>query len=124
MQDTALDLSRPTEGETVSLAHDVRQLAAEAKALAQAEVAFQKSRAAYVGSESKSIILLLVVAAVVLFFAIMALVVGVVIALGPVLGLWWAAAAVTLTLLAIALICAIIARARLRRMMAIAGGKS
>ena len=104
-----------------SFAEDLRQLADEAKALAEAEFAFQKSRAAYAGSETKGIAGLLVVAAVLVFFAVMALVTGTVIALGPLLGLWGAMAAVTLGLLLLAGLCALGARSKLKRMMAIIG---
>lgn len=107
------------EAETPSLAGDLRQLAEEAKTLAQAEFAFQKSRAAYAGAESRTISLLLVGAAVLVFFAVMALVTGAVIALGPVLGPWGAMAAVTLALLLVAGICALSAKARFKRMMTI-----
>lgn len=103
----------------LSFAEDLRQLADEAKVLAQAEFAFQKSRAAYAGSETRGIAGLLVVAAVLVFFAVMALVTGTVIALGPLLGLWGAMAAVTLGLLLLAGLCALGARSKLKRMMAI-----
>lgn len=105
----------------LTLAEDLRQLADEAKRLAQAEFAFQKSRAAYAGAQSRKIAVLLVVAAVLVFFAAMAAVMGAVIALGPVLGLWGAMAAVTLALVLLALACALGARAKMRRMMAIIG---
>ncbi|HUD27386.1 MAG TPA: phage holin family protein, partial [Novosphingobium sp.] len=105
----------------LSLTQDLRLLADEAKVLAQAEFAFQKSRAAYVTGETKTIAVLLVLALVVVFFAVMALVVGTVIALGPVLGAWGAMAAVTLALVAIAAFCALSAKGRLSRMMKIAG---
>lgn len=123
MQETETDLAPTGEAfAELSLAQDLRQLADEAKVLAQTEFAFQKSRAAFVGSEAKAIAILLVVALVVVFFAVMALVVGTVIALGPLLGLWGAMAAVTLALVAIAAFCAFSAKARLARMMKIAGG--
>jgi hypothetical protein len=122
MQDTDTHLAPAGEEFTdLSLAQDLRQLADEAKTLAQAELAFQKSRAAFVGGEAKAIAALLVVALVVVFFAVMALVVGTVIALGPVLGPWGAMAAVTLVLLAIAAFSALSAKGRLKRMMIIAG---
>lgn len=105
---------RADEGEKITLTEDLRLLADEAKALAQAEFAFQKARAAYAGTAAKAIAGLLVVALVLVFFAVMAFVVGTVIALGPVLGLWGAMAAVTLALLAIAGFCAGIAMARIR----------
>ena len=123
MQDTTPTLAPAAEDyEHLSLAQDLRQLADEAKALAQAELAFQKSRAAYVGAETRTIVILLVVAAVLVFFAAMAFVVGTVIALGPLLGLWGAMASVTLVLLALAAFGAWSARSRLRRMLRIAGG--
>jgi uncharacterized membrane protein YqjE len=125
MQDTVTNPSPAGEGYTdISLAQDLRQLAGEAKTLAQAELAFQKSRAAYVGAETRTIALLLVVAAVVVFFAVMALVVGTVIALGPLLGPWGAMAAVTLVLILLAGLCAWSAKTRLKRMMTIIGGKT
>ncbi|SFG17201.1 Putative Holin-X, holin superfamily III [Novosphingobium sp. CF614] len=110
-------LADPVEG--LSFADDLRLLADEAKALAQAEFAFQKSRAAYAGAESKTISLLLLVAAMFVFFALMALVTGTVIALGPVLGPWGAMACVTLGLLLLAGACALSARSRLKRMIAL-----
>lgn len=106
----------------ISLAQDLRQLAGEAKTLAQAELAFQKSRAAFVGAETRTIALLFVIAAVVVFFAVMAAVVGTVIALGPLLGPWGAMAMVTVVLVVLAATCAFSAKARLKRMMTIAGG--
>ncbi|MYL96742.1 phage holin family protein [Novosphingobium sp. FGD1] len=116
--DTRLE---PDQGEfsDLSLAQDLRQLADEAKAVARTELAFQKSRAAYVGAETKTITLLFVIALVIAFFAVMALVVGVVIALGPILGLWGAMAAVTVVLLIAAGLCAFTAMGRLSRMMKI-----
>lgn len=123
MQEPAPTLAPAAEDkENLSLAQDLRQLADEAKAFAQAELAFQKSRATYVGAETRNVIVLLVVAAILVFFAVMAFIVGTVIALGPLLGLWGATAAVTLTLLALAIFGAWRARARLRRMLRIAGG--
>lgn len=123
MQDTTPTLAPAAEHyKNLSLAQDLRQLADDAKVFAQAELAFQKSRAAYVGSETRTIVMLLVVAAVLVFFAVMAFVVGTVIALGPLLGLWGAMAVVTLVLLALAAFGAWSARARLRQMLRIAGG--
>lgn len=126
MQDTeTLAAPVPPPGaaatEDLSLMRDLRLLADEAKTLAQAELAFQKSRAAYVGAETRTIALLAIVAVVLVFFAVMAFVVGIVIALGPVLGLWGAMATVTGVLLAAAVLGALNARSRLRRMLSIAG---
>jgi hypothetical protein len=107
----------PDEAENPTLAEDLKQLAQEARVLAQAELAFQKSRAAYAGAEAKGIALLGVAAAVFVFFAVMALVVGAVIALGPILTAWGAMAAVTLALLLTAAACALTARTKLKRML-------
>jgi len=120
MQDTAPTLAPVAEDyEDLSLAQDLRQLADEAKTFAQAELAFQKSRAAFVGAETRNIALLLIVAAVLVFFAFMAFVVGTVIALGPLLGPWGAMATVTLALLVLAGFGAWQARARMRKMIVI-----
>ncbi len=112
--DTEADDS-PTLGE------DLRDLAAEAKALALAELAYQKSRAAYAAGEAKGIAALAVVALVFVFFAVMALVVGLVIALGPLLTAWGAMAAVTLALLAIAALCGLSIKARMARIGRVLG---
>jgi hypothetical protein len=107
--------------EDPSLAQDMRLLAAHARTFAEAEVAFQKARAAYVGSASRSIAVLGVVAATLVFFAAMAAILGAVIALGPVLGLWGAMAAVTLALLGLAVILALVAAAKVSRMKQVLG---
>lgn len=102
-----------------SLREDLTLLAADAKSFVTAELAYQKTRAAYASGQAKIISLLGVVAAVFVFFALMSAVVGTVIALGPVLGAWGAMAAVTGALLLIAVISAIIALNHLRRMKAV-----
>lgn len=120
MDDLTHDLAPlADEAERPTLAADLRQLADQARTLAQAELAFQKSRAAYAGAEIRGIAMLLAVALVLLFFAAMAMVVGTVIALGPLLGLWGAAAAVTLGLVSLAGLSALLARGRMKRMVAI-----
>jgi Protein of unknown function (DUF1469). len=113
------DLPPLAETEDLTLTKDLRQLASEAKALAQAELTFQKSRAAYAGSETKVIAVLALAAALIVLFALMAFVVGTVIALGPVLGLWGAMAAVVVALLLCAGACGLAAKARAKRMMSI-----
>lgn len=110
--------SPPLEAENPTLAEDLRLLAQDARALAQAELAFQKTRAAYAGEQARGIALLGAVALVLAFFALMALVVGLVIALGPVLSPWGAMAVVTAALLLIAVTFALLAKARFTRMVA------
>lgn len=102
-----------------SLSDDLRQLAADARVLAKAEVAYQKSRAAFAGQEARRIAVLGVLAAVLVFFALMALTLGLVLALTPILTAWGATAAVVAALLVVAGICALMASGRWKRMMAL-----
>lgn len=105
--------------EDASLREDLRLLAADAKSFVTAELAYQKVRAGYASGKAKTIALLGVVALVFVFFAVMAAVVGTVIALGPVLGEWGAMAAVTGGLLLITIICVLVALHHLGQMKAI-----
>jgi len=102
-----------------SLPDEMRQLATDARALAEAELAYQKSRAAFAGNEAKWIAILAVLALFFVFFTLMALIMGTVIALGPILGLWGATAAVTGGLLVAVLICGGLIMMRIRRMKAV-----
>lgn len=104
------------EARNRSLQDDARQLLADARKLAEAELAYQKTRAAYAGKESAKIALLGVVAAVFVFFAVMALVLGAVIALTPWLTAWGATGAVTGSLIFLALVCVGLAKVRLTKM--------
>lgn len=110
-----------SEARERSLNEDLRQLAQEARAYAQAELQFQKSRAAYVASASKSIAAYALVALVVVFFAAMAFVVGLVIALGPWLTPWGSMAAVTLGLLGVAAFLLLRAKKRAGILMSVLG---
>lgn len=114
------ELSSPlVEAENPTLAEDLRLLAQDARTLAEAEIAFQKTRAAYAGAQARGIAILGAVAVVLAFFALMALVVGLVIALGPVLSPWGAMGAVTATLLLMAVTCALLAKGRFTRMVGV-----
>jgi len=99
-----------------SLIDDLRQLAADARALAEAEAAYQKSRAAFAGEQAKWIAILGLLGAVLFFFALMALTVGLVIALVPLLTAWGATAAVFGGLLLLAGLCAMLAAGRWKHM--------
>lgn len=94
----------------------MRQLTEDAQVLAKAELAYQKSRAAYAGAEAKRIAIFVVLAIFVAFFALMALIVGFIIALTPLLTAWGATAAVFGALALIAGFCALTALATWRRM--------
>lgn len=120
MLDIQANLAPPTtEGEDLSLIEDVRLLAGEARAYAQAELAYQKARAAYAGAETRNIAILGVSAAVLVFFAVMALVLGAVIAVGTLIGPWLSMIAVPVAILVVAVILGLSARGKVRRMMSL-----
>lgn len=100
-----------------SLQNDLKDLAEVARTYAEAEAEFQKARASYAGGAIKGLALLGVGAALAVFFALVALVVGLVIALTPEIGPWGATAVVTGVLLVVAFVCAHMLKTRARRMM-------
>ncbi len=104
-----------TQARDRSLADDLRELIDEGRALAGAELAYQKSRAAFAGHGFKGMAIFGALAAALVFFALMALTVGLVVALTPLLTAWGAAGAAFAGLLLTALVCARIAAARWRR---------
>jgi hypothetical protein len=118
MLDSAPPRNAPADASERSLSDDLRQLADDARVLAQAELAYQKSRAAFAGQEVKRIAILGTLAAVLVFFALMALTLGLVIALTPLLTAWGATAAVFCGLLIVAGLCALLASSRWKRMTA------
>ena len=106
-----------------SLVGDVRQLALDARTLAQAELAYQTSRAKAAGSGIGKIAGLGVLALVLVYFALMALVFGAVLALAPVLTAWGATGVVMLVLVLLAVICLLLARSRWKRLSALLSDK-
>ena len=118
MRDPALAEAEHQEGsELVAMAAEVRALAEEARAYAVDELAFQKARAGHAGKGAKGIAIFAVLALVLIYFALMALVMGVVIALGTtILGPWGAAIAGFLGLIVLAGLCGLIARSKLTRL--------
>ena len=64
-----------------SLAGDLRELADDAQTLVEAELAYQSARAAYAWNRGRGIAIWLIVAATAAFFAVVALVVGMLLAL-------------------------------------------
>lgn len=85
-----------------SLVEDLRQLAADGRTLLEAELAYQKSRAAVAGQGAKSLAAWGGLALVLVLFALMALTFGLVLALASVIGPWWATLVSVLLLLAAA----------------------
>ena len=84
-----------------SLTDDLAALFEDGKTYAEAEVAFQKSRAAYAANRLKSAVVFGLGAFGVFHLALIALTVGVVIALVPLVGPWAATAIVSISLVAI-----------------------
>lgn len=86
-----------------SLAGDLRELADNAQTLVEAELAYQSARAAYAWNRGSGIAIWLIVAATAGFFAVVALVVGLLLALIPLVGVWGSLGivAASLTLLAV-----------------------
>ena len=101
-----------------SLVDDVRDLIDDGRTLVEAELAFQKSRAAYAGIGLKSIAALGGLAAVLGIFALFALVVGLLLALTPLVTAWGATAIVVIVL---GLAAALAARVAARRWALLAG---
>ena len=99
------DHAPPAEGEaadaddTRSLLADVEALIDDGRTYLEAELGFQKTRAAFVADRAKSTMLFGAVAALLAFLALVGLTVGTIIALTPLLGAWAASALVVVALL-------------------------
>lgn len=104
-----------SEARERSLADDLRQLIDDGRALAEAELAWQKSRAAFAGQNARSILLWGALAMVLVVFALLALTLGLVIALTPQLTALGAAGAVFGGLMICALLAWAVASLRWRR---------
>ena len=96
---------------------DLRSLVDRGLALAGAEVELQKARATYAAGKAKTIAVLGGLALAFAFFALVALTVGLVITLTPVLGALGATFAVFGGLVIIALICGLAAMGQWKRML-------
>lgn len=102
-----------------SLVDDVRQLASDGKTLLEAELAYQKSRAAVAGAGARGIAAWAALALALLFFTLMALVMGLLLALAPLIGGWGAMVVVVLGLLITAALSGWAAVRRWQRMAAL-----
>ena len=85
-----------------SLADEVRQLVEDGRTLIDAELAYQKSRAAVAGQAAKSVVGWGALALSLVFFALMALVLGLILILTPLIGPIGATAAVVFGLVILA----------------------
>ncbi len=99
---------------------DLRRLAGEARTFAEAEAAFQASRAKVVTGSAGKIAAFAAAAVVLGVFALFALMMGVLLGLTVLVGAWAATGIVVGTLILVAVLFLIAARARWRRMMTLA----
>lgn len=88
-----------------SLSDGVRALIEDSQTLIEAEVGYQKARIAYGWSRGKGIFLLLLLAFGFGFFALLAVVVGLLLALAPLITPWGSLALVVLILVVAAVVC-------------------
>lgn len=100
------------------LEDDLRRLVDRGLALARAEAALQQARAGYAIGRIKWIALLGGLALILLFFALVALTVGLVIGLTPLIGALGATAVVFAGLVVVAGLCALVATSQWRSMVA------
>lgn len=94
-----------------SLVDDLRLLASDARTLAAAEFTYQKSRAQAFGGGIGRIVALAAMAALLVSLALVGLVVGLIIALTPLIGAWGATALVVGALVFLAGLAALRAKA-------------
>ena len=99
-----------------SLAGDLRELADDVQTLVEAELAYQSARAAYAWNRGRGIAIWLIVAAMAGFFAAVALVVGLLLALVPYVGIWGALGVVVAGLALLAVFALLRALGKFKRM--------
>lgn len=109
------ETTRADEEPLGSLFDDAYALYEDGRTYLEAEVAFQKSRAGYASRETGSGIVFALGALAFLHLALIGLVIGLIIALGPILGAFGATAAVVGTLLVLMIIVGLVARSRFKR---------
>lgn len=105
-----------SDAATRSLIDDVRQLAEDGRTLLEAELAYQKSRAALAGQTVKGMAGWIALALALVFFALMALVMGLLLALTPLIGGWLAMVAVVLGLALLAALSGLAAKRKWQAM--------
>ena len=104
-----------------SLAEDLRDLAGDAQTLFEAEKAYESARLSYAVSRGKKVAVAFVVAGVLGYFALVAAVVGLVLALTPLMTAWVAMAVVTFALALVAFLFFRSAMKQLQRMRTFLG---
>ncbi|MFC0589304.1 phage holin family protein [Novosphingobium aquiterrae] len=117
MADEPLSTVTPSTSDAAerSLVDDVRDVVADGRTLLEAELAYQKSRAAVAGSGAKGVAAWGALALALVFFALMALVLGLVLALTALIGPTLATLVSVLALLIAAALCGWTAARRWKR---------
>ncbi len=120
MDDVSPPLIKPAISDAAerSLVDDVKHLVEDGRTLLEAELAYHKSRAAVAGAGIKTIAGWGALAAALVFFSLMALVIGALIGLAQLLGIWTATGVVVVTVLVCAVLAALAAKRRWNRMTA------
>ncbi len=95
------DDAEAVEGPDGSLLEDLKALIDDGRTYAQAEMAFQKTRASFAGGQIKYVVAYGAAAFGALHLALIAIAVGLVIALAPIVGPWIATAIVAVVLVII-----------------------
>lgn len=103
------------EAASRSLVSDLRALADDGRTLVEAEIAYQKSRAAVAAVGARGAAAWGALALACAFFALMALVVGALLTLAPLIGPLGATAVVVAALLVAAVVFALVAKGRWQR---------
>ena len=120
MDDAPPPLIKPPTGDAAdrSLVDDVKHLVADGRTLLEAELAYQKSRAAVAGAGIKGVAGWGALALALVFFALMAAVVGVLIGLGALIGIFAATGLMVMLLVILAGLAGLAAFKRWGRMAA------
>jgi uncharacterized membrane protein len=117
MSDPAKTEATVADGDDAPALFDsLRALIDDSQTLAEAELAYQQVRARYALGRAKGIAAFVVLGLFLLFFTLVALVVGLLLALTPLVGAWTALGIVGVGLLAGTLICAMTAIKRITQL--------
>ncbi|OJW70060.1 MAG: hypothetical protein BGO57_16390 [Sphingomonadales bacterium 63-6] len=111
------DEGRQQDAGTSSLFDDLATLIEDGRTYADAEIAYQKTRAAYVGQQAKGLFIAGSIAVLLVVLAIVALVLGALLALTPLVGAIGATAIIFGVLLVTSFILVRIAQAKAKAMM-------
>ncbi len=111
--------SGTSDSGNTSLFSDIATLIEDGRTYAEAEVAFQKTRAALAGEKAKAGALFGLVALVLLVMAVIALVLGVLIGLMPILTPWGATAVTVIGTLMAAALLGLLAKRKFKAAMAV-----